>query len=511
MKITYADGCFVALNSNSSNLYELKSAGFTFNYELKKWATAREKNAFKFKSHFDDSCSRHFRSMSVVKNKIPLKVKVAEGQKLFDYQRGGVKFCLTRNHSYLAFEQGLGKTCTALTVINSLMPCRSLIVAPPFKILDWEIEAKKWIDNKPIVWVIKKIKDLKKPPENFDVLIVPDSILSDAAAYISKYTFSIGVVDEAHRFSSVDTKRTKALFKEMLPQCDKKILLSGTPMSNRPIDLFPSLSNLAWNTISYANYFEYGKHFCGGHMVSVGFGKQKFDVSGATNLDQLSKLLKPFMLIEKLSDHFNIKHSNRLVRLNNGEKKTYRLSKSLFKNAELADFLTIENNLGEIAKYRSELCEIKLKPSLDYCLNALNQDTQFLIFAIHKRMISYLFEHLSKRYHVAVIDGGQTRVKKQNIKSAFQGGEYKAIIAQVETMVGVDLFKGTRGIFVESPWSPRAINQAVSRLVRIGQEKKVLIDHLVLANSFEEYVLKRALTKQENIEQVITQTNTIKE
>ena len=110
------------------------------------------------------------------------------------------------------------------------------------------------------------------------------------------------VVEEAHRFVNLTAQRTRALFGDvnnLLPdglvhKFDKATFLSGTPMPNRPMELYPILKACAANSIDFRDKLEFGVRWCGAYEGAWGW---RFD--GSSHEDDLSKRLRVFMRREE--------------------------------------------------------------------------------------------------------------------------------------------------------------------------------------------------------------------
>ena len=201
----------------------------------------------------------------------------------FRYQIDGAKFILSHRNTYLCDEPGLGKTIQAIMALNTLKPQLTVITCPPFLCLNWEKELKAWSTSFHKVQILKKMADVVS--READIVIVPDSILNAPGITEQFYHRQINfmVIDEAHRFKSHDAKRTLGL-ESISKNASRICALSGTPMPNRPIELFTMIKMLDHNSIDLMGRHRYGLRYCGAHHN--GFG---WDYSGAARLSELSE------------------------------------------------------------------------------------------------------------------------------------------------------------------------------------------------------------------------------
>ena len=483
---------------------------------MKKWATNDISKAVGLRSYFDSATKKIIARFTIQKEPWSGRLIIPKGKKLHDYQKRGAEFILSRNNSYLAFQQRLGKTPTFITAMNTyiynIVNFRGLIVVPPFLVSYWCHMLKEWgkFEHVNITLPITSGKGIGNLNELDDfngsrIYVVADSLLiqKPVATYLANMDWDFIGVDEAHRFCN-DTGRTKVLFNQLVGKSRKNVLMSGTPMPNRPIELYPALSKLALDSIEYMGRERYAKKYCDSRVIEVTPGRFVLDVSGASNTEELNTRLKDFMMVEKFADHFSVAETERMIILDcHGKvKRSVKKLEENIGNVKLKDLVN-SKNVGAIAEYRNALSEEKITPALSYIKNILdNTKEQILVLGIHTNLLVTLYGEL-KDYNAGLIYGAVTNRCRDGIKEEFQNGNMRVLVAQVETMVGIDLSAGTRAIFVESPWSPKSIEQAKFRLIHMEQKKKIFFDHLVIADTLDEYVMKRVLEKEKDVSEVI--------
>ena len=138
------------------------------------------------------------------------------------YQKATVEQMLSmKGNILLADEPGLGKTVTTIAYINAMRFSHVVIVCPASLRMNWQTELERWLAYKTDV-VIMSYEGMVKHP------ISPESPLG-----------RLIVFDEAHYLKNPKAKRTKAALKL---KHDKILFLTGTPVVNRPIDLYPILA-----------------------------------------------------------------------------------------------------------------------------------------------------------------------------------------------------------------------------------------------------------------------------
>lgn len=476
-----------------------KRAGFMWNPISREWETKKKSKAYFLKEFFDQSAREQFlKNTLIIDDEGPKSLKIPKHQALKDFQVKGAYFALSRNHSYLAFEQGLGKTPTAICIANSLN-VETLIICPAFLVDNWKSELSEWsfkgegesIDN-------GKDKVLKFGP----IIILPDSLLDRPAIhdFLLEREFELLIVDEAHRFKNFESKRAQNLFEKICGRIENIVCLSGTPMPNRPAELYPVVSTLAANVIDYQDFHNFGVEYCNAFETRFGW-----EYRGASNLDKLHNKLKSFMfrvtkaevlpeLLPKEERIIKLTPPSKIVDL---AKKEQSVMGKHFK----VDKIIEKKNLGEIATYRKMLGVAKVPLVSQYIESVFEAgEENLLVFAWHLEVI----ESLKKKFPDAeVITGGTPKDERTEIVQNFQVGKIKILIAQIQTMVGLNLTRADRVIFAEFSWSPSDNEQAMDRAHRIGQKNSLTVDYLVLAKTLDAHILDRLKEKKKVIKQVI--------
>lgn len=509
LKVSFENGTFVA-TCKFSERHKVKKAGFILSPFTKKWETKSLYIAARLAKHFDESVKNHIQPKTAQVKPWAGGIQVRHGQTLEPYQMEAVNFSLDRNNSYLALEQGLGKTPVAITILNSVLKRyfllgRALIVVPPFLITNWVREIEAWGLNRYKFQVVREEKDLETLSLGASIYIVPDSLINrmQLVLFFSQFdALDVLIVDEAHRFNN-DSKRSDALYNHFAPMAERRVWLSGTPMRSRPLELFKPLSNLAHNAIKFMDLHRFGARYCNGFLEQVTKTKKRFNMQGSSREDELSEKLKDFMLVKKFDDHIKIDTLERVIVLDGKiTKRVWELEDAVLKRQPIED-LVGSSELGAISSYRKELVEIKLPVVAEWVENILfSTDESVIVFCIHTDMVFGLMDLLSPHEPVAIY-GDVTAKTRDKIEENFKSGKSRLLIANIHTMVGLNLQVASYGVFAESAWTPADNAQAVARMKRRGQTKKVRVDHLVLADTLDEYVLRRCLEKSQTINKTV--------
>lgn len=479
----------------------LRETGFRWSGKNRRWYTASARVAGKLRVHADQSAKNELNRIQIIETPWLGPLPVPAGLSLMPFQERAARFALSRNRSYLGLDPGLGKTIIAAVISRELAKLKHVTayVCPPFLTRTVEDEFIKW-----------------KAPY---ALIVPDSKIYrfEFASQIAKLLDharehgrpTLLFVDEAHRFKTENSQRSQALY-EWARKFDRVVFLSGTPMPNRPIELYSVLSNAAPETINHVDRFNYGRKYCAGYHNGHGW-----DFSGASNMGELrERVYGKFMLRMKKAQvlpELPPKTEETIFIGDNPPKLIAALEKQILEDhagedllkEELADEITDSTGKPSVATYRRILGEAKVKDSVAVLKALLDSDEAILVFAYHTKVIEMLAQSLAK--FAPIVITGQTPMKdRHELVHAFQTSQIRRLfIGQIQAAgTGFTLTKASRVVFVEYSWVPAENDQAADRAHRIGQKDHVFVQYLVYRNSIDRTVLETVLRKRKVINQL---------
>jgi SWI/SNF-related matrix-associated actin-dependent regulator 1 of chromatin subfamily A len=217
-----------------------------------------------------------------------------KGVNLFPHQADGVAFLLSKRRAILADDMGLGKTRQAIAAMEVGAPTGPiLIVCPAALKLNWRREIRM-IFPEALTEVVgfdsQAVKDARWIIVNYD-------LLKKHAEMLRAIGWAGVILDEAH-FIKNNSKRTSDCLKLLGVRNDKLatligpsfvFLLTGTPMTNRPRDLF-NLLRCAGHPAS-RSFLSFAKRYCDAYRNDFGWV-----TTGASNIPELNLLMKEVML-----------------------------------------------------------------------------------------------------------------------------------------------------------------------------------------------------------------------
>lgn len=440
-------------------------------------------------------------------------IPVPEGRELLGYQAAGVAFALSRQGTLIADEMGLGKTVQAIGVINASPDVKTVLVVCPASLkLNWKVEIDRWCTRDHATDIFPERSD----PGLYKIDCVITIINYDQLKKLPQTGWDLLVMDEAHYIKNPDAKRTK-LMQSLAKKCKKKLLLTGTPILNKPVELWTLLQVTNpenWDPGGFykgkivgpgegRGFFPFVKRYCDAMKVNVG-SKEVWDFSGASNLDELQEKLRASCMVRRLK-------ADVLRDLPPKRRQVVMLDVPASKNEEAAfvelglDYETaIEQLQGKfirfdkLSKARHDTALRKVPAAADHIREVLESTSKVVVFAHHKDVVQDLEDSL-RDYNPVTITGDTVTEWRHEAVQRFQTDDScRVIIGTIGAMgVGLTLTAASTVIFIELSWVPAELTQAEDRLHRIGQRESVLVQHLVAQRSIDANMIDTVLEKQE--------------
>jgi SWI/SNF-related matrix-associated actin-dependent regulator 1 of chromatin subfamily A len=406
---------------------------------------------------------------------------------LFPHQQEAKLFLLSRRRAILADQPRVGKTLPTAAAALENLP--ALIVCPAIAKTVWEAAFTRLAPNVS-VYVINGKKDAALP-NSADITIINYDVLQYGVTHVDRYNTL--VLDECHRIKNPKAQRTKAAMLAM-----KKVghvyALSGTPIPNRPIELWPILHGLG---VYRGGWFDFAARYA--KMWSAPWG---LDTSGASNLGELKELMKPHVLRRKKEAVFKDYKDPQVSLI------TFDLPNDKREQAFDADALMANPNallaFEGLAEIMREAGMRKVKAASEFIDDLLQAGDPVVVFAHHKDVVAELQKLLFVHMPITVV-GDTPRAKRDKAIADFQVGKTKCIIGNIGAMSeGVDLSAADTIVFVECTWSTSALEQASSRVENINKSGiPPVIYILTIKASLDHTVLAKVLKKLNVVSQII--------
>jgi SNF2 family DNA or RNA helicase len=489
--------------------------------------------------------AEQFRKMAVAAHSDFEVHGIADGLELMPFQRAGVEQAVTSRRTLIADEMGLGKTVQALASVAHLDAFPVLVVPPASLKLNWRREAKRWIPGSDVTvlsgtsgYPLHMLTGKSIVICNYDILGEykrtkgEDGHLAGGwsdkgwGRWLDDVKWGALVADESHYCKNPRAGRTSAvtrLYKNS--DAGLKLLLSGTPVLNRPVELWPQLDMLGYGE-SFGGKSTFVNRYCNAQLTRFGF-----DTSGSAHETELNDRLKACgawvrrlksdvltelpekryaavpmsmgahekLYVEAEADciRWFSELPSRRAKLEDQAGKEWDADTDLQERSGRSAYVALAVEVGFLRSMRAQQMvrfealkhaawEAKKASVIGWIDEFLEgSDKKLIVFAHHVDVV----DSLAARYGGLKIKGGMNPLDVEAAKASFQDDPSKRVIIcnlQAGGM-GHTLTAASDVAIVEFPWTPALLDQAVDRAHRIGQNDSVTAWMLTAASSTEDH------------------------
>ena len=316
-------------------------------------------------------------------------------------------------------------------------------------------------------------------------------------ADLSAVPWDVVVVDEAARIKNRKAKRTKAVWK-LAHKSDYLWLLSGTPVQNRPDELWSLLH--AIDPRRWSSYWRFVERHC--EVVHHFFGTR---VGRIKDKNAFAAEVAPVMLrrTRELLNLPPLTEETIYVELADEQARVYDEMEANFVAALGDDYIVAPSILAQITRLRQIACSPALVGGADVSaktealLELLEDTAKVLVFTTFAGYVDLLLPRLSP-YNPVVVTGGVSTKQRDEATRTFQTDDNcRVLIGTTEAMSeGLNLQAANVVVFLDLSWTPAAIDQAIGRACRRGQTKPVHVVKLVAAHTVDEDIAKLLARKR---------------
>ena len=426
---------------------------------------------------------------------------------LREYQKIGVEFFMNnKGRGLLADDMGSGKTLQSLAYLTQVGHKRSLVVCPASVKFSWENEVGKWTKLKS--YVVESKTDFREIPSNVNVIIINYDILKKHINSLMLTKWDCMICDEAHLCKNRESIRSKAI-KMISKDIPSILMLTGTPLLSRPIELFHLLHVLDPKT--WTDYYDFARRYCLGHR-----GRYGYEAKGATNLDELRQKISRYFL-RRTKDQIlsELPPMNKIpfpVELTGKSKENYnKVSKEFVKylrenkgkkDKDILRSLNAEK-LVKINYLREINCMGKLDAVRELIDSILDSGEKTLVFCSFNEPLKILRDE----YPNSVLMLGETDVNERGgmVKKFQEDPDCKVFFGGIRSAgVGITLTAASTVIFIDHSWNPADMEQAAARVHRLGQKaESVNIYQVISKGTIDEFMMKLIDRKQKIFDVVI--------
>lgn len=446
------------------------------------------------------------------------------GGTLYPFQGAGVRYLEAANGcAIVADEQGLGKTVQAIAYarrnVNLATGEMVLYVVPSNVKYNWASEIMHWLagtelndpkllrrfrregtvrinDVEVSVLSGRPKKDGSLPKKsgspvaqhvivNYDVLVGWKEVLKAAG-------YSLVVADEAHNLKNEKAARSKA-FEEIVEKVERRVFLTGTPVLNRPKDLWNLLRLIDGET--WGNFFKFHKRYTNAHHNGYGW-----DFSGAANTSELHSRLDGHQWIRRLKAEVlkelppKQRHVVPLDIDDKARREYERVEKDCAKMMPTSggrvmavkDMDSDERAvvIAQITRLRVAAGHAKIEAVASWLEDLVESVGKVVVFAHHHEVV----DALTERFGALKIDGSVSPAKRAEVVAEFQNNpERKVIVCSIAAAsIGITLTAASHVVMVERAWRAKDHDQAEDRIHRIGQTEVATAWYLDVPDTFDE-------------------------
>ena len=423
-----------------------------------------------------------------------------------EHQKEAIEKLLANNKYILADDMGLGKTTSAVIASLESGSRKILIVCPASLKINWEREIRNYSDKKIL------IVEGRKWGHTFDYYIINYDIIknyhttdksedSDDYKLLVNTNFDLAIVDEAHYISNTTANRTR-LLNDVLDTIPKVWLLTGTPMTSRPINYF-NLLKIVDSPLTL-NWQTYVKRYCKGFQFKVGMRKV-WNTSGASNLDELRERTKNVVLRRMKTDILDLPEKIVTPVFLELSSKMYDEELEEFarisKERKEEDTLTI--TLNRLMKVRQLISYEKIPYTCELIDKCIEQGKKVIVLTNFTMTLDMIHEKYKKTS--VVLDGRMSKDRRQESVDRFQNDDkIKVFIGNIKAAgVGITLTAAEVVIMNDLSFVPADHSQGEDRAYRYGQKNSVLVYYPVFENTIEKVIYNILQKKKGIIDQVM--------
>lgn len=482
---------------------------------------------------------------------------------MYPFQAAGVHYAIDHRRVLFADTMGLGKTVEAIATVQMSRAYPVLVIAPASLKLNWKREFMRWVPGVRVAILRGTRPNLTGDAirRAADVVIINYDILGDYdyptkqdekgetvpdrskprrftgwATVLADVNFSAVICDEIHLCRNKTSRRNRVTT-AITNTIDWCILLSGTPIVNRPAEMWPIIEMLHIQPV-FGGQSKFERRYTGAKK-----GRFGWDTSGAGHMAELNTIMRANGMVRRrkedvLTELPPLTWADHVVELApadraeydraeadlanhiagvKGERENIRATITATADAQFphpgTDDATavrtwererdawITAMMGEwyrttaqaskqaeqLARYtylRQLAARAKLKETHTFIDTFHEAGEKTIVFGWHREFVT----GLADKYHAPTIMGGMRTEAVEANKALFQTDPgCMTIVLNIEAGgVGHTLTAASNVIFFEFGWNPAAMEQGAGRSHRIGQDKPVTAWRVIAADTIDE-------------------------
>lgn len=428
---------------------------------------------------------------------VPYKYQLEDLRKI--HRMGG--------RALIAWDMGLGKSKAGLMFADRHPDAWPVLVVCPASLKwHWEREAAKHLNKSATVLEGRKpnIGALSS-----DIVVINYDILGGWIDTLRSWNPQTVILDECHYCSNRSTQRTKAVMR-LCGGVPYVLALSGTPLTNRPAELWPVLSILRPKL--FPSFYRYAHRYCAPRYTPFGW-----DYRGASHLPELhAELERTVMVRRRKEDVLKQLPAKRriVVPLDIDDRQEYRKAHNNFiewlrrKSPAEASRAERAEGLVRLTGLKHLTAQLKLKNALGWIDNQFlaEDDGKLIVFAVHLDIVHGL--HNAHKADSVYVTGEVVGKQRQLVIDQFlRDPKVRLLFGNIRAAgVGWSATGVSTTAFAELDWTPGVHAQAEERTRGLNRGVKGRASenyYLIAHDTIEEYLVRLIQEKSRNITAVL--------
>lgn len=441
-----------------------------------------------------------------------------EGKALFGYQKAGILWLSGQTQGcVLADDMGLGKTAQVLLSAGN----RLVAVVPAAVRANWRQEVSKWRSDLTCE-VMYGEKNFRWPEEGECIIIgySTTGAVSLAGAPPAGVDMFLDEAQVVKNRKAAVTQRVQAMANAVRAAGGRVVAMSGTPVENRPPELWSILSVVGREMDVFGTYYRF-RSMMGGRQ-----GRYATEWGGSVS-SEVPELLSRAMLRRRKMDVLSDLPEKRyaLIPVEVSAEHEAIIGKCVARleaatgltGDQLADAICGAMDLSEEARPDGDARKVQvpfemisaLKAALSAAKTAgavalaeqYENDEEPVVFVSN---FLHSVNVLKAREGWESVDGSVSSEDRLEVVNRFQAGELKGITMTAQAGgVGLNLTRAANLVIIDRAWNPAVDMQAMDRIHRIGQTRGVLISILVTGHPLEMRIEELQQRKMELIKTTV--------
>ncbi len=434
--------------------------------------------------------------------------------KLFAHQQDAYDFALDAFEKgkavALLADMGTGKSMMTIAITGTLEADKGvkkmLVVCPKSIVGVWEDEFRKFADYRYALTVLDGTMEKKRSAFNYmqgaalQIIVVNYESCWRLETEITKWKPDLIVCDESSKIKTPSASQSKALHR-LGRQSKYNIILTGTPITGSPLDIFSQYKFLD-DSIFGSSFYLFRNRYAilGGYQNRMIVGYRHLDelvekvhsiafrikIEDAVDLPPFIDETRAITLEPKAQSLYRMLEQDCYAELANGEVTARNVLTQLLRLAQCTGGFIRDDIKGEAQQVSGAKLDA-LEDIIDTCLD---EEKKVVVFARFVPEIEAIAAMLKKKKVGYALIYGATTDRADQVKKFQEDPDVKVFIGQLQTTgMGLTLTAANVAVFYSLDFSYANYEQSRARIHRIGQKQKCLYIHLVGKGTVDEKIL----------------------